>query len=312
MSLNRGYALVGALLAFIVVAACSGGSEAGGEGPSKGEAGEGPQVVASIYPLFYLTQRIGGQRVHVTQLVPAGAAPHDWEPTSRDMQRMNKADLILYNGVGFEPWLDRVFRSLPEAPRREATAGIDLLQWGEEEREDGAFDPHVWLDPLRMQKVAGSVRDALSEINGESASVYSANMEALRAELEQLDQEYTMGLADCRLRQFIVNHAAFAYLATRYGLEQIAIAGLSPDVEPSSARIRDIVEEAREHDIKHILFETLVSPRVSRTVAREVGARTLVLNPLEGLTRDEVQRGEDYFSVMRQNLDTLKKALECR
>lgn len=306
-------AILGVFLLFFAVAACSGDSRAGDERPLAGEGREGPQVVASIYPMFYLTQRIGGQRVRPTQLVPAGAAPHDWEPTSLDMQRMNEADLILYSGAGFEPWLDRVFRSLPEVPRLEAAEWVDLL--GTEAYEGGSrgtLDPHAWLDPIRMKQIAGGIRDALSGLDPEGEPVYAANTEAIRAELEQLHQEYAAGLANCRLRQFIVNHAAFAYLAQRYGLEQIAIAGLSPDVEPSSARIQEIVEYARRYGIKYIFSETLVSPRVSQTVAREVGAMTLMLNPLESLTRDEVRQGEDYFSVMRKNLDTLTMALECR
>ena len=180
---------------------------------------------------------------------------------------------------------------------------VDLLDGLElVEGEGGATDPHVWLDPMRYAAMARQVAEELGDPGA---------ADELVAELEALDAEMRAGLETCERRTIVTSHAAFAYLADAYGLEQVALTGISPEVEPSAKSIEALVDEVREQGATTVFFETLVSPALAETVAREVGAATAVLNPLEGLTEDEVEAGADYFSVMRENLDTLRTALGC-
>ncbi|MEE9248253.1 MAG: zinc ABC transporter substrate-binding protein, partial [Dehalococcoidia bacterium] len=250
--------------------------------------------------------------VHVVNLTPPGAEPHDWEPGAQDIISILKADLFTYNGSGFEPWVDRV---LEEAHGNEAeilnatdALGPDLSP-GEGQ---GPADPHVWLDPGLYLKQAVAVKQALAAIDPEGDAQYSENLASLEQDLKVLESEMEKGLSACALNVFVINHASFGYLARRFGLEQLSISGLSPEAESSPARLRKLVNQIEDSGIGYVFFESLVSPRVAETLAKEVGAQTLELNPLEGLTSEEQEAGEDYFSVMRSNLDNLKKALQCR
>ena len=288
-------------------AAC--GSGGGGTEEPDASSQSRLNVVTTVYPLFHFADRIAGDVADLRLLVPPGAEPHDWEPTARTMQQVQKADVIIFNGAGFEPWLDRLFEGVEgtEVKLVKATEDVELLQ-GE---DSSAIDPHIWLDPLRAQELVRTILASLTEASPEDAEALRTNAADLNVELANLHQEFIEGLSDCTLDTFFVNHAAFGYLADRYALQQLAISGLSPEVEPSPARMAELISTARDHGIEYVLFERLISPRVAEAVARELGARTLVLDPLEGLTDDEQEAGEDYFSVMRQNLNTLGTALQC-
>ena len=278
----------------------------------KGAAPESKRtVLTTIYPLQYLAQRIGGDRVKATNLVPPGVETHDWEPSPRDISSIQKADLFIYNGGGFEPWADRAIDGLSkDGPIVvEASAGLEMSNG--DGQEDG-LDPHLWLDPHRYQQQAEAIAEALRKADPPSAEVYSANLNTLREDLDHLRKEMEQGLASCERGAIVVSHAAFGHLVGRLGLKQIAVSGLSPEVEPSPARMREIIEDVQRLGATHIFFETLVNSDVSKTIAREVGAETLVLNPLEGLTREEQKAGEDYFSIMGRNLANLRTALGCR
>jgi zinc transport system substrate-binding protein len=250
-------------------------------------------VVASFYPLAYAAEEVGDGRVDVSNLTPAGSEPHDLEVSPQDVAAIREADLVLLLGRDFQPQLEDAAGSGRRVLRLLDTPGLAL-------HPDG--DPHVWLDPLRYAKIVGRIGQALHE---------PAPAARLQARLRALDREYGKGLADCERHEIVTSHEAFGYLAERYGLEQVAITGLSPEVEPEPAKLQQVVELVRMRGVTTIYFETLVSPRIAETVARETGAKTAVLDPIEGLTNDELARGEDYFSLMRKNLRTLREGLGC-
>lgn len=264
--------------------ACS-GEESGGSGR--------PEIVAGFYPLAYAAEQIGGDGVDVENLTPPGVEPHDLELSVRDVERIRAADLVLYLGQGFQP-------ALEESAQETEGRALDLLSTQTALR---AGDPHVWLDPLRYADVVKGVGDALQRPQAAQAMV--ERLRALDAELEQ-------GLAECDRRELVTSHDAFGYLAERYGLEQVPITGISPEAEPSPRDLERVARLARELGVTTIFFETLVSPEVAETVAREVGAETAVLDPLEGLSDEDLADGEDYFSVMRASLRALQEGLGCR
>ncbi|MGN9768729.1 metal ABC transporter substrate-binding protein [Micromonospora sp. SD12] len=313
-----------ALLALGGVTACS----------DDGTAGADPQrvdVVAAFYPLQFLAERIGGDAVKVTNLVKPGAEPHDLELNPGQVGQVAEAELVVLL-KGFQPALDeaveqnakdRAFDVSTVQPLMDAAAGgHDHDHEGEEHahpeesakaeepghEENGAKDPHLWLDPTRLATVGDKLAERLGKADPDRAADYTARAGALRTELEKLDAEFTTGLKTCQRREIVVSHTAFGYLTERYKLEQIGITGLSPDNEPAPQRLAEVIEEAREHKATTIFFETLVSPKVAETIAKEVGAKTAVLDPLEGLTPG----GGDYLSVMRTNLATLRTALSCQ
>ncbi len=316
--LRRHRAALLSLVCCALVAFAAGCSPQGG---STDTSDKKTSVIATFYPLDFLAQRVGGDRVQVTGLVPPGVEPHDWEPTPKDIAAITKARVFVYQGAGLESWAERTAASLPASGPIvvRATAGFTLKPGiaGEEEgstpesSEGTILDPHVWLDPQLYAQQAALIRDALVKADPAGEALYSTNLADLTAELERLTNEMRQGLSACKRTTIVTSHAAFVYLADRFRLRQLAVSGLSPDAEPSPARLREVIQQVREQEATHIFFETLVSPAVSQTIAREVGAQTLVLNPIEGLTADEVKAGADYFSVQRQNLANLRIALGC-
>ena len=250
-------------------------------------------VVASFYPLAFAAEEVD-PRLPVENLTPPGAEPHDLELSPIDAAAVRDARLVLLLGQGFQPQLDDAAGGADNVLHLLDTPGLDLLPTG---------DPHVWLDPVRYAKIVTRIGEALG---AEGAA------EKLVARLEDLDAEYRDGLANCARREIVTSHEAFAYLAQRYGLEQIPITGLSPEAEPQPADLARVVDLAEERGVTTIYYETLVSPRIAETVARETGAKTAVLDPIEGLTPAEVARGDDYFTLMRANLRALQEGLGCR
>lgn len=258
-------------------------------------------VVAAFYPLAWAAQQIGGSGVDVHDLTPPGAEPHDVELTPRDVDRVMNADLVLYLGDGFQPALEKAVED-----RKGAT--VDLLSRlqlvaAPASEEELSVDPHVWLDPVRFATLVTRIGRALRRPQAAYRLV-----DRLRA----LDRAYRHGLAGCRRHEIVTSHAAFGYLAGRYGLRQIALTGLAPETEPGPRALQRVVHEVESSGATTVFFESLVSPKLAQTVAREAGAKTAVLDPIEGLTKDELAAGDDYFSVMRRNLATLRTALACR
>ncbi|MGB9804210.1 metal ABC transporter substrate-binding protein [Desulfofundulus sp.] len=306
------------LLAAVLLLSLPGCTTTAASGPP---AGGKIAVVTTIYPLYDFARQVGGERVEVTRLLPAGAEPHDWEPTPGDMVALTRAKVFIYNGAGLEPWVQRQLGVLAGKGVKvvEASHGLDLIAGdpgqgpehnkGGETAEPAGVDPHVWLDPVLAQEMVRHIRDAFIDVDPGHASYYKSRAEAYIAELRELDRAYREAARSFKNREIVTSHAAFGYLARRYGLHQVSVMGLSPESEPDPVHMREIVAFCREHGVKYIFFETLVSPRVSETLAQEVGARTLVLDPIEGLTPLEEKRGENYLSIMRQNLANLKVAL---
>lgn len=278
------------------------------------------QVAASFYPLAEFARQIGKDKVEVNNLVPAGTEPHDFNPTPQDRVTIQDSKLFIYNGAGFEPWVDKILPDLKDVVVRNASEGISLLpalpeeagkHQGEEEAKNALHDPHFLLDPVFAQNVVDNISQKLSKVDPESSSFYETNAAEYNIKLADLDKKFRTELSNCQKRDFITSHAAFAYLAKRYNLTQIPIAGLAQE-EPSPQRLAEVTKLAKEKNIKYIFFETLVSPRLSETIAREVGAETLVLNPVAGLTPEEERAGKNYITLMEKNLANLKIALECK
>lgn len=270
-------------------------------------------VVASFYPLFEAALKVGGEKASVSSLVPAGTEPHDFEPTPKEIASLSKARIIVYNGAGLEAWMDRILPDLQKAGIVvvNASQSTQLLQMRDEnDPSKTVSDPHIWLDPVIMGQIVNVIKDTYVQVDAANKAYYEANAAAYAAQLEALNQKYQATLAKYRRRTILTSHDSFRYLSRRYGLESIYIAGLSPEAEPSPQQLAVITKLAKGRGIKYIFFETLVSPRLAETVAQEVGAQTLVLNPLEGLTNQEIESGKSYITVMEENLANLKTALD--
>ena len=309
-SMNTGTKSLGALLLLSAIL-----SGCGNEQPASNRV----SVAASFYPIEYIARRVGGDLVDVYNPVPPGAEPHDLELTPRTIERMQNSKVFLYLGHGFQPSIDRALDTVtgPATISKDVSEGVDLLPAIEHEEEgtttEGeALDPHIWLDPMRAQKMVDNTEQALSEADPGNKAIYGANAQKLRGELAVLDGEFKQGLGNCARKEFVTSHAAFAYIAESYGLKQVPVSGISPEAEPSPAQLKEIIDFARKHDARYIFFETLVDPKVAELIAAEVGAQTLVLNPIEGITANQQNEGSDYFTLMRQNLVNLKLALDCK
>ncbi len=257
--------------------------------------GCGPQrgrVVAAFYPLAFAAQQIGGPGLRVENLTPAGAEPHDIELTPREVGDIELAKVVLYLSHGFQP-------AVEQATRHAHGKTIDMLQ-GLRLRPG---DPHVWLDPPSYARIVRTIGAVLGRPRAATR---------LARRVDVLDAQYRRGLARCERRSFVTTHAAFGYLAARYGLRQIAITGIDPEAEPNAQRLASLSRLVRRSHIRTVFFERLVSPKLADTIAREAGAKTAVLDPIEGLTPSEEKAGDDYFTLMRQNLQALRTELGCR
>ncbi|MBV7648298.1 metal ABC transporter substrate-binding protein [Streptomyces albidoflavus] len=311
-----------AALSLGVLSAC-GGAESGGSADGK------LAVTASFYPLEFLVEQIGGDHVDVTTLTGPGVEPHDLDITPRQTGQMSEADVLLYLR-GLQPAVDK---AVDQAGVKNTVDAADLTtleahgsssgdghdhgegdghDHGEEEGDghdhgDSGLDPHVWLDPVKYAEMADGVGEALQKADPDHAADYRKNTEALTGKLKKLDQNYRDGLKNTDTRTFITTHAAFGYLAERYGLDQESIAGVDPESEPSPARMKELQKIAAQEKVTTVFFETLASDRTAKVLAEDTGLRTGVLDPLEGIT--DKSQGDDYMEVMEANLAALKKAL---
>lgn len=269
-------------------------------------------VVTSFYPLYFFASEIAGENADVLNITPAGVEPHDYEPTARDIAAIEGSAMLVVNGAGFEPWGKRVKENLDPARTlvvevADALSTQTIIQSG-----TTVVDPHFWLHPLIAQTIVEQIAKGFMIIDPRNRTVYADNAKVLNGRLAELDATYRTVLSQCSSRDIVTAHAAFGYLAAAYGLRQVSIAGVSPDAEPSSRQLAQLVQFVKTRGIRVIFFETLESPKLSETLAKEVGATTLVLNPLEGLTEQERKQGKDYISEMLTNLENLKLALQCK
>ena len=268
-----------------------------------------PLVIASFYPMYDFTRQVAGDRAQVVSLVPPGVHGHDWEPSPQDVARLRQARVFVYNGAGFEPWAEKVIAEAagPSLVVVAASAGLARapVPGGAE------VDPHVWLDPVLAQGEVEAIRGALERGDPAGKAVYDANARAFQAKLAALHERFQAGLRECARREVVVTHKAFSYLTRRYRLEQVAVMGLAPESEPNPAALAAIVRFARQGKVTAIFLEPLVSPRLAETLAREVGAKVLSLNPIEGVTTEEAAAGKGYTDLMAQNLESLRAGLGC-
>ncbi|MEU0043709.1 metal ABC transporter substrate-binding protein [Streptomyces werraensis] len=320
-----------AALGFGTLTACSSDSAAAGDTGTF-------DVVASFYPMAFLAERIGGDHVHVTSLTQPGQEPHDLEISAKQTAQLEESDAALYL-KGLQPSVDDAIGQSPIATKIDAAELTALEEHGteaghgeehgdehgdehahedEHADEDGhghdhdheGGDPHIWLDPVKYAEVAEGVGKAFQKADPDHAADYRKNTATLVKDLKALDQKFRAGLANRKTDVFVTTHAAFGYLAERYGLTEEAISGLDPDTEPSGARVKELQKIAKEDGVTTVFYETLVSDRTAKTLAGDTGLRTDVLDPVEGIT--DHSRGEDYFQVMEANLTALRTALGAR
>ena len=306
-------------------AALSPGSDstaaASGAGPTAAPSGA-LTVSTSFYPIQYLAQAIGGEHVAVTSVTPTNVEPHDFELSPKDVTALSASSLVLYVS-GFQPSLDDALTQVSGPTVVDLAGSVDLVHHDgvEEEHEEGAteaahdhdhdpaaaLDPHFWLDPVRMQAAAKAVEAALAQADPAHADDYAANLDTLNATLADLNTSYSTGLGHCERTTFVTSHAAFGYLADRYGLTQASISGVDPESEPSPAELAEVKKIVESTGTTTIFTEELVSPETAQAVAAETGAQTRVLSPIESAPEDG-----DYAGTMRTNLEELRTALSCQ
>lgn len=300
----------------------------------------GVNVSVAFYPIEFAATKVGGDRIKVSSLTTPGTEPHDLELTPQQIAGLDEADLVIYLG-GFQPAVDKAVEGSKAKHKLDLATVIKLHPLTDDHKHDhgteeghdhaseeghdhatekghddghhnhdhGDFDPHYWLDATMMATSVEAIAKELGEIDAANKDTYTANAKTATDELTALDEEYKKGLGSCTVKTIITSHAAFGYLTERYGLEQIGISGLSPNEQPSPARIAEVQEEAKEHGVTTIFFETLTSPEVAESIAGDLGLRTAVLDPLEGVTDESP--GTDYPSIMKANLKAIQEANGC-
>lgn len=312
------------LLSALSLSACASGGPA--ETSASGTAGADGvplTVMTAFYPLQYVTEQVGGNLVKVESLTPPGTEPHDLELSPASVASLESAAAVVYLS-GFQPAVDEAIKQASPARALDVSAEATLPAGHSEEEhaneatsgattgtahagEEEQADLHFWLDPERLAHAANAVATELGEADPDNAATYKANAESLAGNLTGLDKDFSQGLATCKSRTVVVSHEAYGYLADKYKLKQVGISGLAPDTEPSPARLAEIEKVVKDEGVSTIFTETLVNPKVAETLAADLGIKTAVLDPLEGLVDDS----SDYEKVMRQNLDALRSALSC-
>jgi zinc transport system substrate-binding protein len=301
-----------AALVLVVLASCGDDDSDAASGQTSSDV---ISIEASFYPLQWMAQQVGGDLVDVTSVTKPGAEPHDLELTPRDVADIADADVVVYL-AGFQPAVDDAVDQVDETSVYDAAPAAELdltytpIEEGEEAADKaGSTDPHFWLDPTRLAAVADDFASYLGDVDPDNAETYRDNSATLGEELATLDAEFKTGLRSCANRDLVTSHNAFGYLARRYGLNQVGITGLTPEEEPSPEELASVSDFVKDNDVRTIYFETLVSPAIAESVAGESGARTDVLDPIEGLN-DESQ-GNDYLEVMGANLANIEKGQPC-
>jgi len=262
-------------------------------------------VVVTFYPLAEFAKQVGGDKVEVINITSGGIEPHDYEPSSQDIIKIQKSDLFLVNGNGLDGWALDSFTDLN---------GSVIIMSDQASSADGRIsdDPHFWLDPVIAQEIVNTIGDELSEIDPANEGYYQNNVTRYILSLSELDREYSVGLSNCAKNKIVVSHKAFSYIGRRYNIEIINISGTSPEEEPSAKQLAEISELVKTEGIDYIFSESLGSPELAQTVASEVDVELLELNPIEGLTEKQEANNENYISIMEQNLVNLRTAMKCQ
>ena len=281
------------------------------------------KVVTTLFPLQEFAAAVGGERARVDLLLPPGAEPHAWEPRPSDLAKIQKADVFIYIGRAMEPWAGDLLKATRGANLKivEASKGLQLLEAKNLPREPSPHykqtreeqsDPHVWLDFSLDAKIIEAIAAVFAEKDPQNASRYRSNGENYQARLEALDKKFEAALSSCSHRQIILGgHSAFAYLAKRYGLQQIPLYGISPNAEPTPKKLTEVIQAAKTHGVKFIFFEEMVNPKLARVLAQEAGLQTLVLYDGANLTRDQLKQKVTFLGLMEKNLENLRQGLDC-
>lgn len=289
-----------------------------------------PNVVVTIYPICDFTQKIAGDTVNLTQLIPMGSEPHDFEPSAETIKSIENADLLIVGGAGIDSWMEKVLGSVSNKDLIvvDASYGMDLLDEhgnivpaeeyshpldfrSEDNSENNiTADSHYWLDPLHSKVAVSNILEGLSKINPEAKDQYTANAKEVSDKLDGIDKEYRETLTPYAGRTMIVPHMAFGYLCEKYGINQVGIKGFNAESEPSAKAMAEIVDIMKELNITTIFTEEVADKKVSETLAKEVGVKTEVLSPIETLTEDDINNNEDYFTIMERNLKNIEGAFK--
>ncbi len=294
-------------IAIILLFVCTGCSNAG-------STDHNPNMVLKIYttfyPMYYITDEIAKDKANIIQLIPSGVEPHDWEPTLKTMAELKKSDIFIYNGAGMERWAEKIIKNLQESNVKvvEASKGIELIKGESNHSED--YDPHTWVSPVNLKVQAKNVLHALVEADKENKEFYETNYEILTKKLDGLHRDILEATKDFRIKIIVTSHEAFGYFAKEYGITQVPIRGISPEQEPSPAKLAEIVRLCKENAIKYVFVEKFVNPKFSKVIADEIKGDVLTLNAAHGLSDDEIKAGQDYISLMYENLKNLEKALK--
>ncbi|WP_368916057.1 metal ABC transporter solute-binding protein, Zn/Mn family [Exiguobacterium acetylicum] len=331
-------ALTVAFASASILAACGSNTDSSTSDDKKTE------IYTSTFATAAIAREIGGNQVNVKMIVPPGADPHSYEPTSKQLTEIAKGDLFLLTGTTLEPYSKKIQESLKGTDVRfvETSKDVTLLESDatlhaheeeghtedeqaheeaghddhatdehaheEEEHDHGKYDPHVWLDPVNAKAMARSITVALSKEVPKDKATFEKNLKAFDQQADALDKEFKQAVADGSKKELLVTHAAYGYLAERYGFTQLPIAGISPSDEPSQKQLAALVKEARMHDLKYVAFEETVSPKVARVIQKEIGAKSVTIHNLESVTKS--QQNSSYFKLMEENVQTLEQALQ--
>ncbi len=266
------------------------------------------QVITSIFPLQEFAQEVGGKQAEVNFLLPPGAEPHTWEPKPSEVLKIAQADIFIYIGAAMEPWADKVAK----AASGKKLHLLDLMRSLSLSEKEQKIDPHIWLDFALDLKIIDLIAATLSKIAPDQAAYFQQNAHEYQEKLKNLDRKYQKMLTNCRQRSLILGgHAAFGYLAQRYGLQQIALSGINPNAEPTPKRMAEVIAIARKEKAKFIFAEEMVNPRLAKALAKEAGVQILILNPGANLTKKQRAAKVTFLDLMERNLDNLKKGLAC-
>ncbi|MBC1319865.1 zinc ABC transporter substrate-binding protein [Listeria welshimeri] len=280
------------------------------------------KIVTTFYPMYDFTKNVAGDKASIEMLIDAGTEPHDYEPSAKDIAKIEAADVFVYNSEDMETWVPSALKSLDSKKLTviDASKGIQLVEGTEEEGHDHdhdheeahhhEHDPHVWLSPVLAQQEVTNIQNGLTKADKTNADTYEKNAANYNDKLKALDGKFKTAFEGVKQRDFVTQHAAFQYLAKEYNLHQVAIAGLSPDQEPSPARLAELQKYVKDNNISTIYFEEVASPKVAETLANETGAKLEVLSPIEGITDKEQKKGMDYIAYMEQNLKALQKTIK--
>lgn len=279
-------------------------------------------VYTTVFPVYDFTQKIGGDRIELHNMLPWGASPHVFEPSTRLVANLSKAGLIIFNGAGLEPYMDKLGSALKDTGVTiiDSSQGIKLLELNEEkdhaehsEKENhhghGLYDPHIWLSPQNASMQGENILNALINADPLNKEYYLKNYQDFQENMKKLDREYEEAVFGLEKKELVVTHEAFAYLCRDYGLTQMSLMGPNAEAEPTPGRMREIIKFVRAHRVSHIFFDALESPKAAEAIAFETKTQVLSLNPLGSITEKELDMGDDYFSIMRNNLENLKEGL---